>query len=198
MSFRGLTIWTLSQSPTEVMTDLEAQPLPTIRTWRAIPNTFGQFVWQAKPPGKWVVLLRFDEQLITSDADVPLEVDYAGTFDMLSEHRASLLARADPEIGLTAVAVRKRGQPFTPCTPGYFAQTTIDARRLDLEGVEHLSATGYSWPEGLNEPSVIGIQSAHSLGDPVHRRSWIERCPEGLWLLSVNKIEGLQIYEVLS
>ena len=198
--FAGLTIPQQCSDPEGAVACMAQQPMPGISLWRDIPNMKTQYVWQAKPPGTWVVLLRFDQQLLTSDVNVPignnpLAVDYASVYAMLLKHRSSLLTRLDPVVGLTAVAVRQEDQPFTPCTPGFHAATLVNVQNLGLKGVENLSEHGHDWPEGLNEPSTIGIQPAFPLQQPDHRTDWLRKCPDGLWLLTTR--QRLEIYEVL-
>lgn len=199
--FAGLTIPEECASPEEAVACMRQQPMPNVYTWREIPNTRSQFIWTAKPPGVWCVLLRFDQQLLTSDSRVPIgdhpnAVDYAAVYEMLTKHRASILCRLQDDVGLTGVAVRHDGQPFTAWVPGFHANTMINVRDLDTKGVEDLVEGEHNCPLGLNEPSTIGIQPAFSLEQPDHRADWLRKCPEGLWLLTTR--QRLEIYEVLA
>lgn len=195
--FKGVTVYGDTPQPDEVLLELMSLPMPELKSWQLIPNPVSNFVWQVKPPGVWVNLLRYDELLVTSNPHVPLEVDYQHVYDMLGVHKAALLTRLDQDTGLIGVAVRKTNQPFTPLVPGFKASTLVDTSKLDASGVEQLSEEGHDWPKGLQKPSMIGMQAATSLLQPEHRKDWIRKCPEGIWLLNVYKSQ-LVIYEVFS
>ncbi len=195
--YKGITTCGDTPTPYEVFEEIVGLPMPTLQPWQNIAKPNSTFLWSVKPPGEWITLLRYDELLVTSDPNIPLEVDYEHVYAMLAEHKSALLARLDPEVGLIGVAARKPKQPFTPLMPGFSATAMIDPRTLDTTGVEQLSEKDHDWPEGLQKPSIIGMQAAFSLNNPVHRADWLEKYPEGIWLMNATS-HALLIYEVLS
>jgi hypothetical protein len=195
--YKGITTHSETPDPKAVLDILFRQPRPVVDSWRAIVHPKASYLWEVKPPGRWVSILRHDELLVTTDPAIPLDVDYAHVFEMLKVHGAALLARLDSEFGLIAVAVSKPNEPFTPLIPGYHASALVDTTSLTLEGIEQLSERGYEWPEGLQKPSIIGMQAALALSSAEHRTYWLKACPEGLWLLSTASRQALTIYEVL-
>jgi hypothetical protein len=196
MPFRGVTTFEHSQRPEETAVALGTIEMPTIATWRAILNPHGSYLWQVKPPGEWVVLLRQHEELISSSEGIPLDVDYNHVFQMLASHNAVLLCRLDSKVGLIGIAARKPVGPFLPMMPGMFS-INQDVSKMSAGGLAAVSQTGHPWPEGLKKPAIIGIQSASSLISPAHRDSLLHTMPEGVWLLGVSGTH-LRIFEVLS
>lgn len=194
--FKGITLIELAENPQLVQQTLDRVTCPTIHSWREMENPFRQFVWSVRPPGRWAAILRYGDWLFTSDPNVPLEVDWAHVYRMLGHHRAALICRLS-EIGLIAVAVQKFGDTPTPLMPGFTATGAIDLKTLDAEGIEQVAEQDHDWPEGLLKPEILHLQTAHSLQDPAHRQSWLEKCDEGLWLLTVTENQ-LKIFEVLS
>lgn len=195
--FKGITLADCSPNPQEAVTLISELKPPQLKSWKLIPNLFSPYIWQDKPPGKWVVIVRLDEWLISSSGDIPLDVDYQCVYDMLREHKAALLCRLDPDIGLIGFAVKSAIGPFTPLVPGFTASTAIDIRTLDAQGMETLVENeAAKWPEGLQKPAIIHVQAPHSLAQMEHRLSWLKQSSTGIWLVAL-KDEKLEIYEVL-
>lgn len=201
--FKGITTIASCSAPEAAADEFKLAPIPLLCDWRMAEDKRAQCLWQAKPPGHWVGLLRLDEYLVTTDPAIPPpdEVDYEAIYYMLTEHRASMITRFDciGGIGLIAVAVRKHGDPYTPCTPGYSAPENVPLGEEPQNplGVESVQEKEYIWPVGLHEPSIIGFNPLYILNLPEQREGWLKKCPEGLWLLNVRN-RRLEIYEVLS
>ncbi len=202
MTYRGLVPHDMTSNVETTVELLQAYDIPDSQSWRNIPNLGNTFVWQVKPPGVWVILMRQDEWLVTSNLHVPLDVDYEAVYTMLAAHKSALLCRLDSDIGLVGIAASKVGERFIPLIPGFLGA----ASKLMLpDGVvsnpaevfdELVAENDPSWPAGIQKPSIIHLQSAHSLLQADHRLSWLKKCPEGLWLLTSDP-KGFQIYEVL-
>jgi hypothetical protein len=197
MPFRGVVTWDHCQRQEEATVALGAIEMPTMATWRAILNPFGSYLWQVRPPGEWVVLSRQHEELITTSPLIPLDVDYGHIFQMLVSHGAALLCRLDGRAGLIGIAAKKTTGPFLPMMPGFMVNTRQNVGKMGAAELAVLSQVGHDWPEGLQKPSIIGIQSASSLVSPAHRESLLRDKPEGVWLLGVSGVH-LRIFEVLS
>jgi hypothetical protein len=173
-------------------------PIPDMRAWWQITNPFGQYLWMVKPPGEWMTVMRFDEWLVSSSPAVPLDVEWEKVFTMLKRHQATLLGRLSGA-GIIAIAVAGPDSPWLPLTPGYRMVvadplSVLGATEDDLRSV---SEDRMDWPAGLLEPSIIHMQSAHSLKQREHRESWLAQYPEGMWLVSVQ--DGrFRVFEVLN
>ena len=198
--YRGLAPLEMTLDPQSTGDNLKVYNIPEARSWRNIPDFSKTFVWQVKPSGIWVILMRQDEQLITSSLSVPLDVDYGGIYDMLVDHKSALLCRLSETVGLIGIAASKAGERFIPMTPGFKGHTSAllvpDGSRDSAEVWEEvLAESDPAWPEGLQKPSIIHIDSGLSLLEDEERRNWLEQCPEGLWLMAPD-FYGFSIYEV--
>ncbi len=200
MAYKGVAIPEMLPNEAEAIAALNSTPDIEILSWRQAAPT-AQYLWTVKPPGTWVKVVRFDEWTLVSDADVPLEMEWDLVYSMLGRHKASLLCRLTGDSHLIAIASARPDGPWLPLMPGYGATVegplSFDIGSATQKDLEKLSAEGHKWPGGLLEPSVIHMQTAHSLTAPGHRESWLDKYPEGMWLLSVQ--DGLmKIFEVLS
>ena len=142
-------------------------------------------------------MLRYEDELIVTDADVPLDVEWAKMHDMMKRHGTVLFCTVGAS-GFVAVAIQSPGEAPTPLLPGFTARTLVDVTTLDASGLENLSETGHDWPEGLGKPSIIGLIKVASLKDPEHRLHYLKMVePFGIWVIVV--VAGsLHVYEVLS
>ncbi len=197
--YKGITVLDLVDDPDKISV-VEAVKFPEVTSWRLMPahvNPMSDFLWTAKPPGTWVALVRYEEELISTSANIPVEIDFEMIYDMLSVHGAGLLARTG-ELGLIAVAVYHPENGTVPLNPGFTAHVMYDITKLGPEGLETLSEKGHDWPEGLAEPWVLHMQSAHQLDQQAHRDTYLSQVGgHGLWLL--KPVAGIMyIYEVLS
>ena len=189
--FKGILPVEQAPVPQEAARAFHEIHLPALTSWRTIVNPFSHYVWQTKPPGAWVVLLRLDEYLLTSSDQVPLDVDYAHIYEMLTAHKSALLCRLDDAVGLIGIAVRQAHFDFVPWLPGVAAdEATLES--LDMEKIKEYC----DGPEGLQLPSIINIEPADPLQNPITRRDWLKTCPTGLWLMSLKGEPA--IYEVVS
>ncbi len=195
MEFKGITIGDLIVGDARRTEMIQSIIFPPLLPAEMLPIVTYQFLWEVRPPGDWVGIVRFEEELISTSASIPLDVDYSAVWEMLAEHGCILLARVHEDTGLVAVAVKRPNEPYQPLMPGYFAHTAIDVTKLDVEGVERLSEEGYDWPEGLLKPVIIGMQNSMSLGIEETVIRTRTEYPEGVWLLTV--VQGrLDIFEV--
>ena len=206
--FNGITIKELVQEDPDRRKAMEDVHAPQVESWRRMSpvlNTKGQFLWEVRPPGNWVSVLRYDRELISTSAAVPLDIDWAGIYEMLAIHKGVLHARCSPEVGLIAVAAQRPGEPATPLMPQFSAPGSVmSILNLDAKGLEELAEKEpEGWPVGLQMPSIIGMQAVFGLGRPeddpetLHRAHYLRQYPEGIWLLT-SAIGRLHIYEVLS
>ena len=141
--------------------------------------------------------MRYEDELIVTDAAVPLDVEWVKIHDMMRVHGTVLFCTLGAS-GFVAVAIQLPGEPPTPLMPGFMANTLIDVTKLDTDGLEELSEIGHSWPEGLEKPSIIGLDKVASLKDTEHRLHYLKMVePFGLWILTVV-MGKLLIYEALS
>lgn len=212
--YRGLAIPSMltATAEEEVNAAVDLLSKPDLRSWRQITNPLGSYVWTVKPPGEWFTLIRFNEFLVTSDMRVPLEgVEWDKVFDKLGRHRAAMLCRLSGA-DVIGIAVAGPDSPWLPLMPGFKTSTAVgesEARALvnmtsdqiaavmTPDYLTELSSDRSYWPEGLLEPCIIHIQSAHSLIVSKHRKSWLDKYPEGLWLETVQDGKFV-IFEVLS
>ena len=202
--FKGVIVQELVEDDPGRTAAVEAVEIPEVMSWRAMAppiSPWGNFLWTARPPGVWVKLVRYEDELITSSASIPLDVDYEHVFRMLGAHGSALLARVS-DMGLIAVAAWRPGSGGTPLAPGFKASTDRPIAEMLRRGqaiperfVEELSEEGHDWPDGLAEPWVLGMKSAHDLG--IKREEYVLAAEgKGIWLLT--GAEGsLRIYEVI-
>ncbi len=199
MAFRGLTTNEIAQLDPARAALIEKIVAPPVQSWRQMSplvNPLGQCLWLARPIGEWVTVLRYEDELIVSSADVPLELEWEKLHEMLRVHGAILHAMLGLQ-GFTAVLVESPDGDQLPLMPGYFAGTVIDVKSLDKEGTEDLSEQGHDWPEGLAEPWILALDKVASLVNPEHRKSYLKTVPYGIWVLAV--LSGkVHVYEVLS
>ena len=189
--FKGLITVEMAPNSNEVATVVQAINLPALRSWRAIANPFSQYMWQAKPPGVWVVLLRFDEFLVTTSDAVPLDVDYAGVFDSLKAHKGALLARVDSTVGLIGIAIKTGTSEFMPWMPGLSIDETVLAQMS-----EEPEVPSFEIPEGLLPPAIIKVDLPTDLHTAGLRKDLLRLSPGGVWLMAGRA--PLIIYEVLA
>ncbi len=188
-----------------VFTEIEKITFPQVESWRIMPEKegklYGQYAWTIRPPGVWVSVIRYEDVLIITNDEIPMSVveavDWGALYLMLRYHKATLFSRLHPDYGLIGIAAKQFDEPALPLLPGFTATTDQDLSQMDAKGVEMLIEQQHDWPGGLLAPSVLFVQQANSLKNPEHRASWIQKCPEGLWLMGVIEDE-LKIYEVLA
>ena len=201
--FSGVTVRELIEQDSDRLAVLDVVEVPEVVSWRAMAppiSPWGNFLWTARPPGLWVKLVRYGSELISSSASVPLDVDYGQVFRMLGLHGSALLARVS-DMGLIAVAVWRPKSGGTPLAPGFKADNVGTAglmvtKSLELvKKVEEISEEGHDWPDGLMEPWILGMKSAHDLG--IKREEYLlEARGKGIWLLTAAA-GSLRIYEVI-
>ncbi len=198
--FQGITVAEIAAGKDEDRAAaVEAITMPVVRSWRQMDpriNPLGQMLWTGRPEGSWVAVLRYENELITTSPDVPLDLEWDKVYQMLAGHGATLYA-VSGEQGLVAVAVSKAGKGAVPLMPGFFAHMTIDPRVLDAVGMERLSEEGHDWPKGLARPWILGMDKPSSLVITEHRQHWLAQAPAGLWILAMLD-DTMQVYEVLS
>ena len=206
--FNGITIKELVQGDPDRRRAMEDVHTPQVESWRQMSpvlNTKGQFLWEVKPPGSWVSILRYEQELISTSAAVPLDINWAEVYEMLAVHGGVLHARCSPEVGLIAVAAQRPGETAQPLMPQFTAPgSVVDILNMDAKGLEELTEQGpEGWPGGLHMPSIIGMQAIWGLGEPddspetLHRAHYLKQYPEGIWLLT-SAAGRLHIYEILS
>ena len=199
-AFQGITVAEIAAGRDDKRkAAVESIVMPEVRSWRQMDpriNPLGQVLWTGRPEGVWVAIMRYENELITTSADVPLDLEWARVYQMLAHHGATLFA-VNGEQGLVAVGVSEKDNGIVPLMPGFFVKTTIDPRTLDARGMERLSEEGHLWPEGLVKPWILGMDKPSSLVNPEYRTHWLEQAPSGLWILAI--LDGtMQVYEVLS
>ncbi len=205
--FKGVTVREMVEQDAGRMAALDAVVVPEVVSWRAMAppiSPWGNFLWTARPPGTWVSLVRYEDELISSSASIPLDVDYAKVYEMLPVQGSALLARVS-DMGLVAVAVWHPTKGGTPLAPGFKANTKEDVLAVARSGVlpagfakamvEELSEEGHDWPDGLMEPWVLWMKSAHDLGIK-HEEYVAQTQGNGIWLLTAAE-SALRIYEVI-
>ncbi len=173
-------------------------PIPLVRGWQQIERPYQPFMWQVKPPGVWALLVRIDQKLTSNHLDIPLEgVDYEAMYDMLVEHKSAILCRLHPNVGLIGIAVKRVGGTFTPLMPGFKEDVGLMLPSPTAQDIARKSEE-HPWPEGLLEPSTIGVEEVSVLLQPDVRKEWLKRCPEGLWLTNISGDGVMTIYELLN
>ena len=202
--FRGIIVKEQAADDGARMKAVDDVVIPEVVSWRAMADPispWGNFLWTARPPGLWVKLVRYEDELISSSASIPLDVDYESVFNMLGAHGSALLARIS-DMGLIAVAAWKPGSGGTPLAPGFKANTDRPIAEMLRQGqviperfIEELSEEGHDWPDGLAEPWILGMRSAHDLG--IKREEYVLAAQgRGIWLLTAAA-GSLRIYEVM-
>ena len=153
-----------------------------------------QFVWVARPPGVWVAIIRYENELIATNGFIPLRLDWEKVYNMLKEHGAGLICRASSQVGLVPVFVQAAGSPITPLVTGFGHVEKFNPLLTDKPvGIEDITEQSGDWPDGLLKPCIIGVDSAVKLLNVESREKLLENY-SGIWLLS----PGESIYEVKS
>jgi hypothetical protein len=170
---------------------------PKVVSWRGLTNIMGSYAWQVKPPGVWCALIRHEDELITTSASIPINLDYEHVYGMLGASGSRLYGRVGNQ-GLIAFAVSKGNDIPEILAPGFKANVSslIDITAMDMDELGRLSSE-YDWPQGLLPPALIQIQSAHMLGQSEHRQDYLRKYPEGFWLCRQTTQE-LQVFEVIA
>ena len=197
--FKGVTLSEIANADPGCRAVLDAVEFPEVRSWRQLEigvSPKGQFLWCARPVGKWVAVVRYEDQLVVTDAGVPLDVDWLKLYVMLRTHGAVLYSVLGDQ-GLVAIAVQQVGEVPSPLAPGFKATVAIDPRKLDAKGLEELSEQGYDWPHGLARPWILHMGTMLPLRTNEHRLDYLGKVPHGLWLVSAAQGK-LRIYEVLA
>jgi len=200
MTFRGITTAYQIRDDADRASAVRQLRVPKVEPWQYMGSRgvrpHSQCLWCARPAGRGTAVVRYEDELITTDAEGPMELDWEKLYRMLGTHRAVLHARLGPQ-GLIAVAVQRLGKAALPLMPGFMTNEVIDPRILDLKGVERLSEEGHDWPDGLAQPWILGLDKAMGVKDLTHRKHYLQQVPHGLWLLTVVKNQ-LHVFEVLT
>ena len=181
--------------------------IPTVESWRVIPDNIKsnnmQCIYEAKPQGEWVAIIRKSNGLVATNGNIPLSIDWPHVHFMLKRENGVLYAVSDGET-LVATAVGTVGNLANPLVPGL--KKTIIRREGEREltsGEMHEAAlrgedTLADWPEGLATPWILSMGTFGSIHDTTYRQNCVERTNgNGVWLLAV--IDGsMRIFEVLS
>jgi hypothetical protein len=154
------------------------------------------FLWVARPPGIWVVITRYQNELIANNGFIPIEADWEKFYEMLKGHGVGLICRASQEVGLVPVFVQAPGEEPTPLAPGFAPQVQAinQTSVLDIEtdtSVQSIEEQEVNWPDGIVKPYIIGLDSARVLMDEENRIKLVEK-HQGIWLLAPNE----PVYEV--
>lgn len=186
---------------------LKAIHFPPVHSWRLAVNNLPpsqQMVWCARPDGQWIAIMRYAEELIVTDANIPVQyevegelvdVDFAEIHRMLSYHRSILYCMNGTQ-GLVGIAVQRKGQSVTPLIPGFFATPKTNIQVMDAEELVQLRQE-QAWPIGLVQPWILGADKLSAISDADHRAHYVSQTPNGLWLLTVGgKPPKLDIFEV--
>lgn len=190
-----------------VRSQLSKVTFPVVHSKHYLPQTKGSMVWQVRPPGEWVGFVKVESLLLSTSAQIPLDVDYESVWRMLGDpiEYNQLLCRLSPEEGLIAFAVKRGPAPFEPLTPGFQAVSKsplIVSSEVEKERqLRELSQSGFDWPAGLQQPSIIHIQSPLPLFQTEHYVQYKMEYPEGIWLTCRVRdekagIDRLDIFEV--
>ena len=210
-TFRGITLLNMVQDDVDRVKVVEAvNSQPTIEMWwklfphlqqehltsQNVSKANQQYLWVARPPGIWVTIVRYENELISNSGFIPLEAEWNKVYALLREHGAAMICRASQEIGLVPVFVQLPNQEITPLATGFGkeAEKAIDGSPLDKEvqSVVSLEEQQVDWPNGLVKPYVICLDTAKKLMDEDFRAETVKK-HTGVWLLSPG-----EVYEVRS
>ena len=209
--FRGITLLQMVQDDEDRVRVVNAvNSQPAIEMWwglfphlqqqhltsQSISKANQQYLWVARPPGIWVTIVRYENELIATSGFIPIEAEWNKVHALLKEHGAALICRASQEIGLVPVFVQAPQGEITPLATGFGlkAAEAIKGSPLDNEtkAVVELEEVAVDWPNGLTKPYIIGLDTAKKLMDEEFRAETIKKYT-GVWLLAPN-----EIYEVRS
>ncbi len=155
-----------------------------------------QFLWVAAPPGIWVAIVRYENELIATNGMFPVDLEWDKVHYMLKEHGASLLCRASEQVGLVPVFVQAAGGSITPLAKGFGNvrdfNPLLETGLLSMEDIKEREEEG-NWPNGMVRPYIIKMDSAMPLINTEARSKLIQEY-DNVWLLS----PGSSIYEVKS
>lgn len=213
MSFRGITILAQIEDDPPRVAALKAvmDNVPKVESWWALfphlqrEHLTGQnmqessqaFLWVARPPGIWVCIVRYEEELIANCGFFPLEADWERVHQMMREHGAGLICKASHEIGLVPVYAQAPGGVPTPLAPG-FGKEINDISEESVLGPKAkgremtIKEKEINWPDGVIRPFIIGLDTGRKLMDEKVRQALVEQ-HSGIWLIAMNK----PVYEVL-
>ncbi len=150
-----------------------------------------QFLWVARPPGIWVTIVRYENELIATNGFFPLQLEWNKVHYMLKEHGAGLICRASEAVGLVPVFMQLPNGVVTPLALGFGNVRDFNPLLEKNLAIETIAEEERDWPTGLTKPHIIGVESAVKLIDTSSREKLIREY-EGVWLLS----PGEAVYEV--
>jgi len=206
--FKGITILELvkeDKDRVKIVKNIQSEPV--IETWwKLFPHLLGehltakstslsnkQFLWVARPPGVWVTIVRYENELIATNGFFPLSLEWNKVHYMLKEHGAGLICRASEHVGLVPVFIQNKGGVLTPLVTGFANVPDFTPLKDEPLGVEVIEEEERDWPNGMTKPCIIKMESAVKLIDAPAREKIIKEY-EGIWLLS----PGDSVYEVRS
>lgn len=208
--FKGITlVQYVAEDKDRVSVVNKANDNPTIETWwnlfphlskehltaqsTSVANK--QFLWVAAPPGIWVTIVRYENELIATNGMFPVNLEWDKVHYMLKEHGAALVCRASEQVGLVPVFVQAAGASITPLAKGFGKVADFNPLLVSSQvGAENVEEdTGGAWPGGMVKPFIIKMDGALTLIDTEARAELLKEY-DSVWLLS----PGSPIYEVKS
>ncbi len=206
MGFRGITtLENVKDDVDRVKVVAKIQVDPGIQSWwtlfphlrrehltaKATSISNKQFLWVARPPGVWVTIVRYKNELIATNGFFPLELEWNKVHYMLKEHGAGLICRTSESVGLVPVFVQSSKGVISPLVTGFGHVRDFNPLLEKNLAVENIVEDEKDWPDGMTRPHIIGVESAVKLIDTRSREKLIREY-EGVWLLS----PGEAVYEV--
>jgi len=181
---------------------------PTIETWwnlfphlskehltaQSTSVAHKQFLWVAAPPGIWVAIVRYENELIATNGMFPINLEWDKVHYMLRDHGSALVCRASEQVGLVPVFVQAAGGSITPLAKGFGDVAEFNPLLMSSQaGTEDIVEKEGSWPGGMVKPFIIKMEAAVALIDTDARVALVQEF-DNVWLLS----PGSPIYEVKS